>query len=54
MKDSEFVFDSVHLFYYKCHQINPNLSGSYIDSQYFQYAPKVALNNDEIKKDPER
>ena len=32
MKCSEFVFDYVHLLYYKCHKINPNHGGSYIDS----------------------
>ena len=32
MKDSEFIFDYVHLLYYKCHKINPNYGGSYIDS----------------------
>ena len=32
MKDSEFVFDYVYLLYYKCHKINPNHCGSYIDS----------------------
>ena len=32
MKGSEFVFDYVNLFYYKCHKINANCSGSYIDS----------------------
>ena len=31
MKSSEFVFDYVHLFYYKYHKINPNCGGSYID-----------------------
>ena len=31
MKDSEFIFDYVHLLYYKCNKINPNLCGSYID-----------------------
>ena len=30
MKGSEFVFDYVHLLYYKCHKIN--CGGSYIDS----------------------
>ena len=29
MKCSEFVFDYVHLFHYKCHKTN--LNGSYID-----------------------
>ena len=32
LKGSEFVFDYVHLLYYKCHTINPNRGGSYIDS----------------------
>ena len=32
MKGSEFVFDYVHLLYYKCHKINLNRGGSYIDS----------------------
>ena len=34
MKGSDFVFDYVWLLYYKCHKINPNRSGSYIDSPY--------------------
>ena len=32
MRGSEFVFDYVHLFYYKCHKINLNRVRSYIDS----------------------
>ena len=32
MKGSEFVFDSVHLLYYKLHEISLNRSVSYIDS----------------------
>ena len=32
MKGSEFAFDFVHLLHYKCHKINPNRGGSYIDS----------------------
>ena len=32
MKDSDFVFDYVHLLFYKCHKRNPNRGGSYIDS----------------------
>ena len=39
MKDSEFVFDYLNLLYNKCHQINPNSSGSYIDS------PELMKNN---------
>ena len=26
-KGSKFVFDHVHLLYYKCHKINPNCGG---------------------------
>ena len=32
MRGSDFVFDYVHLLYYKCHIINFNRGGSYIDS----------------------
>ena len=32
MKASDFVFDYVHLMYYKYYRINPNVGGSYIDS----------------------
>ena len=32
MKGSEFVFDFVHLMYFKCHKINLNCGGSYVDS----------------------
>ena len=32
MRGSNFIFDFAHLFYYKCHKINPNRGGSYIDS----------------------
>ena len=32
MNCSESVFDYVQLLYYKCQKINPNHSGSYIDS----------------------
>ena len=49
MKGSEFVFDYVHLLYYKCHKIDPNHGGSYIDSPDW-----IALKYEEIKKDPQR
>ena len=32
MKSRESFFDYVQLLYYECHKINPNQSGSYIDS----------------------
>ena len=71
IKGSEVVFDFVHILYYKCHKINPNCGGSYIDSpdwikkatknpinkkdnKCFQYSVTVALNHEEIKKDPQR
>ena len=31
IKGSEFIFDYVYLMYYKCHKINLNRSGPYID-----------------------
>ena len=31
MRRSNYFFDCVHLLLYKCHKINPNHSGSYID-----------------------
>ena len=70
MKGSEFVFDYVQLLYYKCHEINPNRGRSYIDSpdwikkatinlinekdKCFQYTVTIALNHEEIKKDPQK
>ena len=32
MKGNGFVFDYVHSLYYKCHEINSNRGGLYIDS----------------------
>ena len=32
MESREFVFDYLPLLYYKCHKINLNGGGSYIDS----------------------
>ena len=31
MKGNSFIYDHVHLFHYKCHKINLNCGGSYID-----------------------
>ena len=31
MKGRNFIFDCVHLLHYKCHKINLNCGGSYID-----------------------
>ena len=66
MKGTEFVFDYVHLLYYKSHKINSNNARSYIDSadwinpvnkndnKCLQYAVTVALNYEEIGKNPEK
>ena len=32
MTGSDFIFDCIHLFYYKCHKRNSNCGGSHIDS----------------------
>ena len=56
-KSSEFVFDYAHLLYYKCHKLNPNCGGSYIDSPDWLKNKKqkkkavVVWNYEEIKKD---
>ena len=44
MKGSEFVFDYVQLLNYKCHKINPNCSGSYIDSPDWIKNKKAIIN----------
>ena len=44
MKGSKFVFDYVYLLHYKCHKINPNRSGSYMDSADWIKNKKVAIN----------
>ena len=44
MKGSEFVFDYVQLFYYKCHKINPNRGRSYTDSPDWIKNKKVTVN----------
>ena len=44
MKGSEFVFDYVQLLYYKCHKINLNRGGSYIDSPDSIKKKKAAIN----------
>ena len=45
MKGSEFVFDYVYLLYYKCHKINPNCGGSYIDSPDWIKNKKATINS---------
>ena len=40
----DFVFHYVHLLYYKCHEINPNRVGSYIDSPDWIKSKKATIN----------
>ena len=65
VRGSDFVFDSVQLFYCKCRKINFKRGGSYIDSpdwikkavineknevdKYFKYVLTVALNYRKVK-----
>ena len=49
MKGSDLVFNKVFLLYYKCYERN---SINKKDNICFQYAVIVALNHEEIKKDP--
>ena len=44
MQGSEFVFHYVHLLYYKCHKINQNRGGPYIDSLDWIKNKKGAIN----------
>ena len=45
MRGSEFVFDYVKLLYYKCHKINLNGGGSYIDSPDWIKSKKATINH---------
>ena len=61
MKGSDFIFNCVHVLYYKCNKINPNreLNKAEInpinkeDNKCFQKSVTVPLNDEEIKKDPQ-
>ena len=44
MKGSEFFFDCVHLLHFKCHKINSNWSGWYIDSPDWIKTKKATIN----------
>ena len=44
MKGSEFAFNYAHLMCYKCHKINPNRGGSYIDSPDWIKNEKATIN----------
>ena len=44
MRVFEFIFDCVHLFYFKCHEINLNRDVSYIDSPDWIKNKKATIN----------
>ena len=44
LKGSEFVLNYIHLLHYKCHKINPNLVGSYINSSDWIKNKKGTIN----------
>ena len=44
MKGSEYVFDYDQLFHYKCHKLNPNRGGLYIDSPNWIQNKKATIN----------
>ena len=44
IKSSEFVFGYVYLLYYKCHKINRNCIGSYVDSPNWIKNKKATIN----------
>ena len=50
LEGSEFVFDYVHLMHYKCHKINLNRGGSYLDSPHW-IKSNIATINPINKKD---
>ena len=44
MRGSDFIFDSVQLVYYKCHEINFKHGGSYIGSPDWVKKKKATIN----------
>ena len=44
MESSEFIFDCAHSLYYKCHKINLNRGGSYVESPDWIKNKKVTIN----------
>ena len=50
LKGSEFVFNEVYLMYYKCHEMNPNRGGSYVESADWIKNKKATTNPINRKK----
>ena len=45
MRDSNFIFDCVHLLYYQFHKLNVKRGGSYIDSLDWTSSKKATINS---------
>ena len=44
IKESDFIFDSVQLMYYKCHKVNFKRGGLYTDSPNWIKKKKATIN----------
>ena len=44
MRGSEFIYDCVHLLYFKFHKINSNCGGLYKDSSDWKKTKKTTIN----------
>ena len=44
VRQSEFIFDSVQVMYYKCHEVNFRRGGSYLDSPHWIKKRKATVN----------
>ena len=44
IKESDFIFDSVQLMYYKCHKVNFKRDGLYTDSTNWIKKKKATIN----------
>ena len=44
MRESDFIFDSVQMMYYKCHKVNFRRGSSYIDSPDWIKKKRATIN----------
>ena len=51
VRGSDFIFDCVHLLFYKCHKTNTNRGGSYIYFPYWIKNKKATVINPINQKD---
>ena len=49
MRGSDFIFECVHLLYYKCHKINVKRGGSHTDSPEWIKNKNAIINHINIK-----